>query len=279
MTKAKGTLKSLAAVAVGVALMVGLSATPAFAATPTTSTAVVKSAKCVKATKNVAVAKQNLAKARKSGNAKTIKVATVSFNKAKKVRAAACKVTSTGFTKPYGNSNTFSGYPYDPRPVNWVKPADGSGLPGSNLTQVTNVNNCPVAVHKVEFVTSARTGQTKAVAYYTNNAPFYVKASIVVDAVDNNGTPVYNGMKIVDGSLQAGNWPILEGTVDDGTSLAGTVYEGSWIGGPSVTANNGVQVSKVTVMCEGYTASGGQDWKPWDTLTPSVVENIIKQTT
>lgn len=278
MTTLKGTLKSLAAIAVGVTLALGVSV-PASATTVSAAPAVVKSAACVKATNNLTVAKKSLEKARKSGNTKTIKVATARYNKAKKVRTNACKPAATGFSKPYGNANTFSGYPYDPRPVNWVKPADGSGLPGSNLTQVTNANNCSVAVHKVEFETSARTGQVKVIAHYTNNAPMYVKASIVVDVVDNNGNPVYNTKKIVDGGLQSGSWPMLEAVVADGSSLIGTTYEGDWVGGPSVTAKNGTQVAKVTVTCEGYAAWGGDEFKPWETLTPSIVASIVKETT
>ncbi|MDD2818650.1 MAG: hypothetical protein PHN51_07640 [Candidatus Nanopelagicales bacterium] len=248
------------------------------------STVVRKSAPCAKATKDLAAAKKALFVAmRKPHNARGVKNAEIRYQKARKKKTAACKVTAkspevTGAIREFGTANTFSGYPYDPRPVNWVKPADGSGLPGSNVPQVTNVNNCPVAVHNVEFKTSDRTGQVTAIARYTNNAPMYVKASIV-DVVDNNGNPVYNMMKIVDGGLQSGSWPMLEAVVDDGTSLHGPTYDGSWVGGPSVTAKNGTKVAKVTVTCLGYAAWGGQAFKPWNTLTPAIVSNIVKEKT
>jgi hypothetical protein len=48
--------------------------------------------------------------------------------------------------------DNFSGQVGDPRPVGWVRPADGSGLAGSNDLRVTVSPNCPVTASYVRMV-------------------------------------------------------------------------------------------------------------------------------
>jgi hypothetical protein len=52
---------------------------------------------------------------------------------------------------PEPRPETLSGHPRDPRPKDWVRPADGSGLPGSVFEKVQISPNCPVTISRIEM--------------------------------------------------------------------------------------------------------------------------------
>jgi hypothetical protein len=82
-------------------------------------------------------------KAQKSGSWTKLEKAVLAHAKAKRVKQAKCLVQ---VAPPV---STASGDPGDERPVGWVRPADGSGEPGSNAVDLTYPAGCPITIAEV----------------------------------------------------------------------------------------------------------------------------------
>lgn len=137
------------------------SATASFTATTTAAApAATVTPACKKATKAVKKAWKARVAAKKSGDINRFIAADRKWRKAKDARKRICSLPASAFTPPTTPEPTFSGNSKDPRPAGWVRPADGSGLPGSNASEVTfNVPNCPVTVSSFTIQpTSSATG-------------------------------------------------------------------------------------------------------------------------
>ena len=240
--------KTFAALIVGAGLFLGagvVAPVAAQAATPTAVAVAKASPKCVKATKKAKVAKQAYSKARRSGNVNTVTAAYTKWRKAVYNKQVACAAPTPSAEISVPSSP--SGNPNDTRPSGWTRPADGSGLPGSNAVGVTVQGGCPVTVSKYEFRKRQYTDDPNIVSWSLSlRVQNYSKDAhtvrIVVTAVDASGKPFYDKWA---GEMT----PLWNSTtslapyIDGPTTLVFTPFNAN----PNV---DGAKVTSLTVTCE-----------------------------
>jgi len=186
-------------------LGMGLLIAPLSAATATTTTIAAApsvSKACVKAKKELTLAKKALRKASRPGTLLSVNHAALKrWTKAENNVKKRCKVSppNTGNTGSTGTANTFSGNINDPRPAGWVRPPDGSGLPGSNTPLATiTPSSCPVTVSKVStasFPIDADVNKWVVEVDYQNYTNADIPIHIEVDAVKGDGTNLNSNPK------------------------------------------------------------------------------------
>lgn len=152
------------------------------------------SSKCRKATARVASAKKVYVKAKSSGNLRAFTSAYKKWRQAVHNQQVACSAPPPA--KVVVPSSP-SGHPNDQRPVGWVRPADGSGLPGSNAAGVTVQDSCPVTVSRYEFRTRQYTDDPNIVSWslslrVQNFSKDAHTVRVVVTAVDASGKPFFD---------------------------------------------------------------------------------------
>jgi hypothetical protein len=100
-------------------------------------------------------------------------------------------------SKPEPQPETFSGNPRDPRPKNWVRPADGSGLPGSNFEKVQVAPNCPVSISRIEMkeIIVASGDLTWVLSLYGENySPNKINVHFTADAINGRDGSNWNAV-------------------------------------------------------------------------------------
>jgi hypothetical protein len=108
-----------------------------------------KTKKCLKAEKKTKALKQKANNIKKQGSTNLNKFL-VAHNKYISALNNAGKICYASGVEPIATP-TFSGIVKDPRPQDWVRPIDGSGLPGSNFADVVVSGECPITISKVEM--------------------------------------------------------------------------------------------------------------------------------
>jgi hypothetical protein len=116
------------------------------------------------------------------------------YNEARNRAAAICRLVPP---KPDPQPQTFSGNPRDPRPKDWVRPVDGSGLPGSNFEKVQVAPNCPVTISKIEMkeIILASGGLTWVVNLFGENySPNKMNVHFTADVINGRDGSNWNAV-------------------------------------------------------------------------------------
>lgn len=185
-------------------------ATPAQATGHAQAAPAKQTAACKKATRTLAKARTRYQQARHQPSASGLKSAWNALRKAKSAKAKACAAKRPA-QMTIEEKYLWSLPAYDPQRPDWVRPADGSGLPGSNYVPTTVIGGCPVTVSDTWIVQreSYYADGSQAAPVYsvitavTNPQPTNQWLRVSVEFVDQNGNRVaantywtdYNGTR------------------------------------------------------------------------------------
>lgn len=224
---------------------------------------------CVKATAKHKKAVKKYKKAKRSGTPAQVKKTKRTVVKAKKNRTRACTSVSAGnATAPKTATVT------DENGVEYVvpvsegapRPPAGSGLPGSNATNV-QMTGCPVALsmpatHATAWESKSGPQMNVTVDVY-NPSDQNIRAHVTVDAVDADGNRFgnfYHPTRVVNqfGELirvdQVLKPTLINGEpakfFDDETTIPGGVTSQGYLGGGLPAATNNLDTERMTITVQ-----------------------------
>lgn len=175
---------------------------------PNATTTRKRTPKCVRAIKKEKRAARAEASARNGGTYAQVVAATNRHDKATAARKKACRTGKPDSTVvPFPSDITsqhYNGDPADPRPAGWTRPADGSGLPGSNASNVT-VTNCPAlfTVSSVVIFHKHVAGPSGPITDMTQGEADYYEVSVQMENYTARPVTVTYEMTALDPALQA----------------------------------------------------------------------------